>query len=69
MNTENKMELLIAEDDSKTRSILEINLSDKYNILFCENGKEALQALREKNFDILITDWKMPVCFALMEII
>lgn len=61
MNNENKMNLLIAEDDAKTRSILEINLSDKYNILFCENGKEALQALREKNFDILITDWKMPV--------
>lgn len=61
MENDTKLSLLIAEDDAKTKNILEINLKENYDLAFCENGKEALDTLREKNFDILITDWKMPV--------
>jgi len=61
MNSDNKLNLLIAEDDDKTRNILDINLNEDFNLRFCSNGKDALQIMNSEDIDILITDWKMPV--------
>jgi len=61
MNSDNKLNLLIAEDDEKTRNILDINLNEDFNLRFCSNGKDALQIMNSEDIDILITDWKMPV--------
>ena len=61
MNSDKKLNLLIAEDDEKTRNILDINLNEDFNLRFCSNGKDALQIMNSEDIDILITDWKMPV--------
>jgi len=35
--------------------------TDKFNVLLASNGQEALQALKEEQIDLLVTDLKLPV--------
>jgi two-component system, response regulator YesN len=59
------MKVLIADDDMVLRQGLSIYIEE--NIPFCKvvgnvsNGKEALDFIKEKNIDVVITDIKMPV--------
>lgn len=52
--------LLIADDEEKTRKLLTLSFSDKYNILTARNGKEAVKFLKSKHINLVLTDLKMP---------
>jgi CheY-like chemotaxis protein/anti-sigma regulatory factor (Ser/Thr protein kinase) len=53
--------ILIAEDDRTTRLLLrEVLKSSGYSVTVAANGAAALKKLREKPFDLLLTDLWMP---------
>jgi len=53
--------LLIAEDDQALAALLDEYLSEaEYDVTLCHRGDEALKALREKHFDLVLTDIVMP---------
>lgn len=55
--------ILIVEDQEEVSTILKFNLepmSDNYQISIAADGFEALDMLREKPFDLVITDYMMP---------
>ena len=57
----NKTSLLIVEDDVDIRSLLNHFLKDFVDeITLAENGKEALEALKKKEFDAILSDIEMP---------
>jgi DNA-binding NtrC family response regulator len=56
-----KFKILIAEDEKIARENLEhILLKEGYDVVSFENGYDALQQLQEQEFDLIITDLKMP---------
>ena len=55
--------ILIADDDAEVREILRYTLEHAgYVTAGAADGGEALTALREMQFDLLITDLEMPEC-------
>lgn len=58
----NKNKILIAEDETDLakalQKILEIN---SYSVSLAQNGKEALDILKENSFDVIVLDIMMPV--------
>lgn len=53
--------ILVAEDNEDIRSLLQEGLSYYgYDVIAVDNGKKALAQLKEKNFDMVITDLIMP---------
>lgn len=64
MNTssEKVSQLLIAEDMELGQIIIKKFLEDcNYTLVFCKNGKEALNLYKENNFDLVLLDIEMPV--------
>lgn len=57
----NQKRILIAEDETKMRRLLELNLRDRYELDFASNGQEALALIQGKEIDLVLTDMKMPV--------
>ncbi|RXR20930.1 hybrid sensor histidine kinase/response regulator [Flavobacterium amnicola] len=55
-----KRSILIVEDNEQMRHYLKEVLED-YHITEAENGQEALEILQQHSFDIIITDYMMPV--------
>lgn len=56
------LSILIVEDDATTALILFKSLrKNNYDVDVTHNGNEALKALRKKSYEIVITDWMMPV--------
>ena len=56
--------ILVAEDNSDYLETIRMMLRSLgfQNVTYTPNGKEALiTLLAEKNFDLLITDWQMPI--------
>ena len=55
------MKILVAEDDTTSALILKKILTKAaYNVTIAHNGTEALAAIKQKAFDVLLTDWLMP---------
>ena len=55
------MKILIAEDDLVSRRILTSRLEKwGHQVITAQNGQEAWDLFREKEFSIVITDWMMP---------
>lgn len=52
--------ILIAEDNPEMRGYLVEILSNEYSIVACENGKKALNIVKEFNPDLVISDIIMP---------
>ena len=53
--------ILFVDDDSAIRSIVDQYLSrEGYKVWLAESGIEALKLLKDKKFDIVFTDFKMP---------
>ncbi|MCD4784485.1 MAG: response regulator [Candidatus Eremiobacteraeota bacterium] len=53
--------LLVVEDEQIVRELLRDKLkSEGFKVTVAENGQEALNYLREKEFDLLLTDLGMP---------
>ncbi len=53
--------ILVVDDEKKMRHILQLMLGrEGFKVEQAENGKVALAMLKEKRFDLVITDLKMP---------
>ncbi len=53
--------ILIAEDNPTTQRLIELLLENfSYHIRFASNGIEALDTLRQENFDLIFMDCQMP---------
>lgn len=56
-NDSSPISLLIIEDDPDMRDLTEIALSRRgFNVVTCKNPTEALQALDQHHFDVIMTD-------------
>lgn len=56
------MHILIAEDDLDMQKILRLYLQkDGFEVSTVSNGREAVDFLAEKQVDLVIMDWMMPV--------
>src|ERR1041385_3833921 len=56
---ENPM-LLIVDDEKTTREGLRAALEDRYDVYLAEDAKAAMNLLEEENFDVLLTDFRLP---------
>jgi len=53
--------ILVVDDDRKIRDFLsEVLIEEGYSIITAENGEKAINFLKSKEFDIVLTDLKMP---------
>ena len=54
--------VLIVDDDTHIRRVLEVKLKRHgFQVLMASNGKAALDLIREKAPDVMITDINMPI--------
>lgn len=58
---ENRLSMLILDDMSINRSLLRNIFDDDYTIYEGGNGQDALKILKEKEIDIILLDFVMPV--------
>ncbi len=56
-----KPRILIIDDDPDILDVLELTLSDKFEVNAANNGGEGLEKARKVTPDIIITDYMMPV--------
>ena len=53
--------VLVAEDDDAVRTLISTILSDAgYNVYEACDGLEAIDALKKRRYDVLLTDYHMP---------
>jgi len=56
-----KKKLMIVDDTKTIRLLLLKKFEKKYDCILCQNGKEALEILKEeKDIDLIILDYMMP---------
>ena len=61
MNDKN-YNLLLLEDDLDQRGLLELLFkAEGYSVVCVDNGQEGLEAIRERQFDVIVCDVMMPV--------
>lgn len=59
--TPEKLQILYAEDSPAEQEFLAGRLSNRrHDVVCCDNGKVALQAILSQSFDVLVTDNDMP---------
>src|SRR5512142_581305 len=52
--------LLIVDDEKTTREGLRAALEDRYDVYLAEDAKAAMALLEQENFDVLLTDFRLP---------
>lgn len=58
---ENKIRILVVDDEEHTRlGYAEVLRLEGYSVETAENGKEALIKMKEQDFDVVVTDLRMP---------
>ena len=55
-----KPTLLIVDDEKTTREGLRAALEERYDVYIAEDAKAAMDLLEAENFDVLLTDFKLP---------
>ena len=55
-----KQSLLIVDDEKPTREGLRAALEDRYDVYIAEDAKAAMNLLESENFDVLLTDFRLP---------
>ena len=55
-----KPTLLFVDDNADMVDFITSSFSNDYNILSANNGREALQTLKDTHPDIIVSDWMMP---------
>jgi len=57
----NKLKLLIVDDEERSLKVLKINFQDKYDVLIARDGNEAINILNKEDVNAVLTDVKMPM--------
>ncbi len=52
--------MLIVDDEKPTRDGLRAALEDRYDVYVAEDAKAAMDLLERENFDVLLTDFRLP---------
>lgn len=52
--------VLVVDDDMMNLRVTKMILEKDYNVTFAESGQEALDALKEQEFDLILLDIAMP---------
>ena len=52
--------VLVIDDSATSRATVKICLKGAYEVVEAEDGQVALERLRERSFDIILTDLNMP---------
>ncbi len=52
--------LLIVDDEKPTREGLRAALEDRYDVYLADDAKSAMDLLERENFDVLLTDFRLP---------
>jgi DNA-binding NtrC family response regulator len=55
-----KPTLLIVDDEKTTREGLRAALEERYDVYIAEDAKAALNLLESENFDVMLTDFRLP---------
>src|ERR1041385_5114881 len=55
-----KPTLLIVDDEKPTRDGLRAALEERYDVYLAEDAKAAMNLLEQENFDVLLTDFRLP---------
>jgi DNA-binding NtrC family response regulator len=55
-----KPTLLIVDDEKPTRDGLRAALEDRYDVYVAEDARAAMDLLESENFDVLLTDFRLP---------
>jgi two-component system, NtrC family, response regulator AtoC len=55
-----KPTLLIVDDEKPTRDGLRAALEDRYEVYLAEDAKMAMELLERENFDVMLTDFRLP---------
>lgn len=54
-------DVIVADDDAATLALLRRHLENAgYDVVACENGREALSAVRAQGGGLVVADWDMP---------
>jgi CheY-like chemotaxis protein len=57
-----RLRLLLAEDSLVLGEVLRFNLElERFDVTWAQNGKEAIDLYAQSDFDLLITDYEMPI--------
>ena len=56
----NGIKLLIVDDEFNTREALSRYLGKKFEVASAENGSDAIEQLKSTDFDLVLTDLRMP---------
>ena len=60
MNDPNKKSVLVVDDEEIIRNFLSEVLGEKYDVSLASDGDEAIEQIKKRRFDLIITDLKMP---------
>ena len=60
ISTDERLTILVVEDNKDMRDYIQSILSDMYSIVKAENGNEALKILKNNPIDFIISDLMMP---------
>ena len=55
-----KPTLLIVDDEKTTREGLRAALEERYDVYIAEDAKAAMNLLEAENFDVMLTDFRLP---------
>ena len=59
-NMAEKPTLLIVDDEKPTRDGLRAALEERYDVYVADDAKTALELLESENFDVMLTDFRLP---------
>ncbi len=53
--------ILYIDDAPSMRKLVEMVLGSQFDLTLCEDGAQALEAIRKEKFEVIISDVNMPV--------
>jgi len=61
VETDRRPVILVVDDNLEMQTYISKNLSAVYDVILAENGRDALESLKNHNVAIIVCDWMMPV--------